>query len=46
LKAQLFAIDATQAKPLWPALLEGAIAIDKPLNQPGLATDDYIYWSN
>ena len=46
LKAQLLAIDATQVKPLWPSLLEGAIAIDKPLNQPTLVTDDYIYWSN
>ena len=37
---------AEQVKPLWPALLEGVIPIDHPLNRPWTKEDRYIYWSN
>jgi len=46
LATELAAIDAEQAKPLWPALIEVPVLIDKPMGRPVLATDDYIYWSN
>lgn len=39
-------IDRAQAKPLWPSLLEGPIAIDHPLSFPDSPNDEYIYWSN
>jgi arylsulfatase A-like enzyme len=32
--------------PLWPALLEGPVRIDVPLNAPWAEDQDYIYWSN
>ena len=35
-----------QVKPLWPALIEGPIAVDKTLKQPQAADDVHIYWSN
>lgn len=37
---------AEQVKPLWPALIEGVIPIDHPLNRPWAKEDRYIYWSN
>jgi len=46
LAAELAAIDREQAKPLWPALIEVPVLIDKPLGRPMMAADDYIYWSN
>ena len=46
LAAELATIDAEQAKPLWPALIEVPVLIDKPMGRPVLATDEYIYWSN
>lgn len=46
LKAALAAIDAQQAKPLWPALLEAPVFIDHPLGVPQKPGDEYIYWSN
>jgi len=39
-------IDAEQAQPLWPALIEVPVLIDKPLGRPVMAADDFIYWSN
>jgi arylsulfatase A-like enzyme len=39
-------IDSQQAKPLWPSLLEGPIAIDHPLSYPESDNDDYVFWSN
>jgi arylsulfatase A-like enzyme len=39
-------IDAQQAKPLWPSLLEGPIDIDHPLSYPESDNDDYVFWSN
>lgn len=32
--------------PLWPALIEGAVRIDVPLNTPWREDQAYIYWSN
>ena len=46
LTALLDAQDATQSKPLWPSLLEGAIRIDEPLNAPKKPDDEYVYWAN
>ena len=46
LATELAAIDAEQAKPLWPALIEVPVLIDKPMGRPVMATDEYIYWSN
>jgi arylsulfatase A-like enzyme len=46
LKALLAKVDAEQAKPLWPSLLEAPIAIDHPLSYPESAGDDYVFWSN
>jgi arylsulfatase A-like enzyme len=46
MKALLDKVNAEQAKPLWPSLQEGAIAIDHPLDFPEKADDEYIYWSN
>jgi arylsulfatase A-like enzyme len=43
----LKAIDATQAKPLWPALVEAPMMIDRPLGgAPRGPEDEYIYWAN
>lgn len=46
LMALLKAHNAQQQPPSWPSLLEAAIRIDKPMNQPWSAEDEYIYWSN
>lgn len=46
LKKVLDGIDSEQAKPIWPALLEGPIAIDHPLGVPAKPDDEYIYWAN
>jgi arylsulfatase A-like enzyme len=46
MRAILDRLDAEQAAPLWPSLLEGFIPIDRPLGQPEQAGEDYIYWSN
>jgi arylsulfatase A-like enzyme len=46
LAAALAKINAEQAKPLWPALIEVPVLIDKPLGRPVAETDEWIYWSN
>jgi hypothetical protein len=46
LAAVLARIDAEQAKPLWTALIEAPVLIDKPLGRPMTAADEFIYWSN
>jgi hypothetical protein len=33
-------------KPAWPALIEGPIAIDHPLNVAPSDSDEYVYWAN
>ena len=37
---------AEQADPAWPSLIEAPINIDKTLNEPDAADDEYIYWPN
>jgi arylsulfatase A-like enzyme len=46
LVALLGSIDAQQRKPLWPCLLEAALAIDHPMGVPDRPDDEYVYWSN
>jgi arylsulfatase A-like enzyme len=46
LRAELHAIDAQQAKPLWPTLLEAPVRIDRPLGSPTAPGDEFIYWAN
>jgi len=46
LKVLLAAFEKEQAAPLWPALIEAPITLDKPLNRPQTKDDAYIYWSN
>jgi uncharacterized sulfatase len=36
--------NAAQAEPLWPALLESPIKIDKPIIDPQHEGDEYDYW--
>lgn len=46
LHALLAEIDAQQAKPLWPAVVEDPIFIDHPEGEPAKPGDDYVYWPN
>ena len=46
LLAQLAEFNSQQKAPLWPSLVEAPILIDKPLNRPQNADDEFIYWSN
>lgn len=46
LRLQLKAFNRQQAAPLWPAVLEVPVAIDKPMNRPYTSADEFIYWSN
>jgi arylsulfatase A-like enzyme len=46
LVAELRTIDAQQAKPLWPTLLEAPVRIDHPLGAPTSKDDEFIYWAN
>jgi arylsulfatase A-like enzyme len=49
LMAELEAQNAEQAKPLWPVLAEGPVAIDHPEDPdrfPDSPDDEYIYWAN
>jgi arylsulfatase A-like enzyme len=46
LKARLAAFEREQAQPLWPALIEAPITLDKPLGRPQSHDDAYVYWSN
>jgi arylsulfatase A-like enzyme len=38
--------DAQMVLPTWPALIEGPIAIDHPLNVPPKDSDEFVYWAN
>jgi arylsulfatase A-like enzyme len=38
--------NADMPAPLWPALIEGPVRIDVPLNAPWREDQEYIYWSN
>ena len=46
LQAQLAQFNSEQHAPLWPALLEGPIPVDKPMSRPQSPDDEFIYWSN
>ncbi len=49
-RAELAAIlaehEAQMVLPLWPALIEGPIAVDHTLAEPLKAGDDFVYWAN
>ena len=44
--AMLDAHNAEQAEPLWPALIESAIRIDKTAKDAPAPGDEYVYWPN
>jgi arylsulfatase A-like enzyme len=46
LSAILAQHDEQMSLPAWPALIEGPIAIDHPLNVPAKDSDEYVYWAN
>lgn len=46
LRAMIEAQNEVMPAALWPALLEGAVRIDVPLNAPWTEDQEYIYWSN
>lgn len=46
MRAQIEAQNITMPPPLWPALIEGPVRIDVPLNAPWRRDQEYIYWSN
>lgn len=46
LRALIEAHNAEMPAPLWPALLEGPVRIDAPLNTPWREDQEYVYWSN
>lgn len=46
MRAMIEAQNANLPTPLWPALIEGPVRIDVPLNAPWREDQDYIYWSN
>lgn len=46
MRAMIEAQNANLPPPLWPALIEGAIRVDVPLNTPWTEDQEYIYWSN
>jgi arylsulfatase A-like enzyme len=46
LRAMIEAHNAETPPPLWPALLEGPVRIDVPLNTPWRDDQEYVYWSN
>jgi uncharacterized sulfatase len=46
LKALLQAHHAGMPPPMWPSFIQAPIYIDKTLDQPKSADDEYTYWSN
>ncbi|MEZ6022247.1 MAG: sulfatase-like hydrolase/transferase [Hyphomonadaceae bacterium] len=46
MRAMIEAQNAAMPAPLWPALIEGPVRIDVPLNSPWTEDQEYIYWSN
>lgn len=46
LRRLLAAYNAQQAEPLWPANFEAPVSIDKTMDQPESADDEYVYWPN
>jgi arylsulfatase A-like enzyme len=46
MKALLAAHDKSQAKPIWPGLIEAPVRLDVPQNAPWQEGQDYVYWTN
>ncbi|MGD9979024.1 MAG: sulfatase-like hydrolase/transferase [Hyphomonadaceae bacterium] len=46
MRAMIEAQNADLPPPLWPALIEGPVRIDVPLNTPWAEDQEYVYWSN
>ena len=46
LKALIADFNTQQARPLWPALFEAPITVDKTLREPALADDVFVYIAN
>ncbi|MFO0691239.1 MAG: sulfatase-like hydrolase/transferase [Myxococcota bacterium] len=46
LKQRLAALESEMAEPIWPALVEGTVAIDHTLAEPLEPDDEYVYWAN
>jgi arylsulfatase A-like enzyme len=46
LRAVLDTIDAQQAQPAWPSLVEAPIAVDRPLGVAGAKGETTVIWSN
>ncbi len=46
LRAKIVAQAAQMPTPLWPALIEGPVRIDVPMNAPWKEGQDYVYWAN
>lgn len=46
LRARINAQAAEMPRPLWPALLEGPVRIDVPLNAQWKPGQDYVFWAN
>lgn len=46
LRAKINAQAAAMPKPLWPALLEGPVRIDVPINAPWKEGQELVYWAN
>lgn len=46
MRAMIEAQNAAMPRPLWPALIEGPVRIDVPLNAPWTEEQEHIYWSN
>ena len=44
--ARLEALDAEQAEPIWPSLVEPPVFIDRHLLEPRTADDEYVHWPN
>ncbi len=42
----LDAMNAAQARPLWPSLLEAPMPVDGPINGKYTPKDEYVYWQN
>ena len=46
LQSLLAAHNAQMVPPAWPSLIEAPVMVDKTLDQPEAADDDYVYWQN
>jgi len=46
MRARLDAINADQADPIWPSLVEPPIYIDRHLLEPRALDDEYVHWPN